>query len=88
MAIIQVFLLFLMLCIFGIDGEIHRISLKKTESLRQKLNSNGLWNIYLKHRNEYMRAKIANLSNNSTDGEIDEALKNYMDVFFFVVKLQ
>jgi cathepsin D len=82
MAISQVFLLFLMLCIFGIDGEIHRISLKKTESLRQKLNSNGLWNIYLKHRNEYMRAKFAN-SNYSTNGEIDEVLKNYMDAQYY-----
>uniref|UniRef100_A0AC35EW61 Peptidase A1 domain-containing protein n=1 Tax=Panagrolaimus sp. PS1159 TaxID=55785 RepID=A0AC35EW61_9BILA len=83
MEISKVFLLFLMLCIFVIDAEIHRISLKKTESLRQKLNSNGLWNIYLKHRKEYMRAKIANLSNNSTDGEIDEVLKNYMDAQYY-----
>ncbi|KAE9556166.1 hypothetical protein FO519_000654 [Halicephalobus sp. NKZ332] len=90
MAIGRLPILFLVIfCSLACEAKIRRIPLKKTKTIRDTLVDTGSWGIFLKHRSEDLRTRFINLAAQSAfepverpNGEIDEILKNYMDVGF------
>ena len=64
-----------------------RVSLKKNPTLRERLTDSNAYDIYMKHRTENLRTRYLHLAAQDTENrrvgdEIDELLKNYMDVSF------
>lgn len=70
-----------------------RIQLYKSDTIRQTLFDNGSLKQFIKHRNESLRARFAHFTRQRNlnadfsifteevaEPEIDELLKNYMDV--------
>lgn len=77
------------------DAGKYRIPLRKNPTLRERLTDSGSFDIYMKHRNEALRTRYLELASQDSGervgDEIDELLKNYMDVslpcYYFCLNL-
>jgi hypothetical protein len=72
----------------GEHADKYRIPLKRNPTLRERLTDSAAFDIYVKHRNEALRVRYLQLAEENpgtrVGDEIDELLKNYMDVRFFL----
>jgi cathepsin D len=87
----------LLVCSLPLEARHHkngRVQLYKQDTIKATLLDSGSLDAYLKHRQEGLRARLANLLTNETldnevlvngvvGAEIDELLKNYMDAQYY-----